>query len=268
MKRNRLTKEEQQEYEQNGYLLGLPPVFDDQQVQELNTGFETLKAMLYENEITSDIAGWHQHSKWLYDICATPQILDYVEDILGPNFFLWGSEFITKPPQSDKVVPWHQDAYYWALHPHNSVTVWLAFTEVDVDNGAMKVIPRSHKGGIIKHRIADENSILSFDLEEGSFSEDDAVSLEIRPGGISLHDDAIIHGSPANHSDRWRIGCVMRYSSTEVKADTEKNPKFRSFMMRGQDQYKHNPQGVIPTERFARPEENTRRIRKTKQDVN
>lgn len=261
MSRNRLTHEQKEFYENNGYLIELPPVFNDQEVQELNIGFNKLTAMLGQDEVPSDIIMWHRTSRWLYDICAHPQILDYVQDLLGPNFFLWGSEFITKSPNSEKVVPWHQDSYYWPLTPHNSVTVWLAFTDVDEGNAAMKVIPGTHKGGLVKHKIAYENSILSFDLEDGTFQEDSAVSLIIPAGGLSLHDDAIIHGSPANHSDRWRIGCVIRYSSTDVKCDLDVNPNFTSYLMRGEDKYQHNPAGEIPTELFARMQ-NSKRIRK------
>lgn len=258
----RLTEKEKQAYVKNGYLLGMPPIFHDHEVKELMSGYEKLTGMLMEDEVPSDIAQWHQTSRWLYDICTHPQILNYVEDILGPDFFLWASEFITKAPQTDKTVPWHQDAHYWPLTPHNTVTVWLAFGDVDTDNGAMKVIPGSHKGGLIKHEIADETSILSFQLEEGTFSEDDAASLMIPAGGMSLHDDAIIHGSPANHSDRWRIAYVIRYSSTDVKCDLSVVPTFQAYLMRGVDHFNHNPQGNVPTEAYARPEHTTKRVRK------
>jgi len=260
---NRLTDEQKRFYESEGYLSGLPVVFDEAEVKELQAVYETVVSMLHEDEIPSDIMQWHRTSKRLYDLCTHPQILDYVEGILGPDFFLWGSEFITKSPHSDRTVGWHQDAYYWALAPHNSVTVWLAFVDVDPENGAMQVIPGSHKAGLIKHQISDEQSILSFELEQGSFSAADAVTLSIPAGGMTLHDDAIVHGSQANRSDRWRIGFVIRYSSTDVKSDMERNPNFLSYMVRGTDRYGHNPQGAIPTEPFARPDY-SKRIRKTK----
>lgn len=259
----RLTEEQKKRYEQNGYLLGMPPIFNEQEVKQLSVGYEKLTELLLEEEGPSDMSQWHRTSRFLYDICTHPQILNYVEDILGPDFYLWASEFITKAPHTDKTVPWHQDAHYWPLSPHNTVTVWLAFGDVDEGNGAMKVIPGTHKGGLIKHRIANETSILSFELEDGTFSEKDAVSLKIPAGGISLHDDAIIHGSPANHSDRWRIALVLRYSSTDVKCDLSIVPMFQAYPVRGEDVYRHNPQGEVPTERYARPVHSTKRIRKT-----
>jgi ectoine hydroxylase-related dioxygenase (phytanoyl-CoA dioxygenase family) len=117
----------------------------------------------------------------------------------------------------------------------------------------MRVIPGSHASGIIRHRRSEStDSVLTLELERGSFREDTAVALVLRPGEISIHDDRIIHGSPANPSDRWRIGLTIRYSGTDVKCDLSVNPHFRSYLMRGVDRYRHNPAGVPPVEQYGR----------------
>ncbi len=67
-----------------------------------------------------------------------------------------------------------------------------------------------------------------------------------------MHDDNIIHGSPANTSDRWRTGLAIRYSGTNVKCDLSVNPFFKSYLMRGVDEFKHNPVGVIPKNEYGR----------------
>jgi hypothetical protein len=45
-----------------------------------------------------------------------PAITAYIhsiwEDILGPDFYLWGSNFFIKPPRSVSTVGWHKDIYY------------------------------------------------------------------------------------------------------------------------------------------------------------
>lgn len=255
-----LTEEQRFFYEENGYLLGMPPVFTEQYLMD---GYNKLIGMLYEDEIPSDMMNWHLTSRWIYDVATHPQILNYVEGVLGPDFYFWSSDFIIKPPFSEKIVPWHQDAEYWAISEGSSTTVWIAFGDVDEGNGAMKVIPGTHKAGVIKHKIAGDASILSFELEDGVFNEADAVSLRIPAGANSLHDDRIIHGSPANKSDRWRIACVLRYTTYEVKADLTKVPTFTTFPVRGVDRFRHNPTGTPPTEMFARPAQTTKRMRKT-----
>ena len=94
--------------------------------------------------------------------------------------------------------------------------------------------------------------ICKLELEEGTFNEADAVTINLKAGEVSLHDDNIVHGSPPNRSDRWRIGLTIRYSPTHVKCDLTKGPKFRQYMMRGVDEYKHNPYGTIPTQKYGR----------------
>jgi non-heme Fe2+,alpha-ketoglutarate-dependent halogenase len=252
MANRRLSAEQKENFNDLGYITGLD-VFDEAGVQKLNEGFEKLSTLLKPGEKHFAMNAWHQRSRWLYDVCTNSQILDYVEDLLGPSFYLWGSHFFTKAPGSMDTVAWHQDAPYWPLSPHDTATVWLAFNDVDEDNGAMKVIPRTHKQGLIKHKTSgDSNNVLGLELEDGSYNESDAVQLCLKAGQISIHDDALLHGSPANTSNRWRVGLTMRFSSTQVKCDLSKWPTFITYPVRGVDEFKYNPVGTVPTEEFAR----------------
>lgn len=241
-------------YAKNGYLLGLPRVYSSDEMQALNSELPKLLALLKPGETAKDIREWHETSKYLYDIVMNPRIHDLVEGILGPNFYCWASSFFIKEPFSKATVGWHQDAYYWPMHPHNSVTVWLAFDDVDEANGGMKIIPGSHLHGVIKHKRSQQtDSILSLELETGTFSEGDAVQFKLKAGEVSLHDDRAVHGSPANPSPRRRAGLTIRYSGTNVKNDLTINPNFKTYICRGVDEFKHNPVGAPPTERFDRP---------------
>ncbi len=249
----RLTEAQQAFYSRNGYLVGLPPVYSPSEVKELNAGLEQLLGLLRPGEDAKDIREWHETSRFLFDICTNPTILDYVEDILGADFYLWGSNFFIKPPHSASTVGWHQDTYYWPLEPKISATVWLAFEDVDEENAAMQVIPGSHKAGLLKHsRSSATDSVLTLECERGQYREDSAVSLNLKAGQVSIHDDKIVHGSPANRSARRRAGLTIRYSSTIVKCDLSVNPYFTTYLCRGTDIYRHNPVGTVPTERFGR----------------
>jgi non-heme Fe2+,alpha-ketoglutarate-dependent halogenase len=184
-------------------------------------------------------------------------ILDYVEDLLGPDFFLWGSNFFIKEPRSHSTVGWHQDAYYWPLNPHESLTVWLAFDDSTVENGAMNVIPGSHRAGLLKHvrvQRSDTDSVLMLECERGQFREDGAVDVTLKAGEVSIHDDKLVHGSPANPSDHRRAGLTLRYSRTNVKCDLSVNPHFKAYLCRGVDRYHYNPQGILPQQQYGRLE--------------
>ncbi len=250
---HRLNESQKQFYAEQGYLTGLPAVYDATGVTALNEGIQQLYQLLENGETPTEIREWHEGSQFLFDICTHPQILDYVEDILGPDFFLWASSFFTKDPHTPDIVAWHQDAYYWPLSPPESCTVWLAFSDSDRENGAMRVLPGSHRAGLIRHRKTDdENSALTLECDAGTYREEDEVYLELKAGELSLHDDKIIHGSKGNNSDRPRIGFTIRYSRTNVKCDLSVNPFFRTWHCRGVDRYNHNPRFEPPTEYYGR----------------
>ncbi|MBT5902580.1 MAG: hypothetical protein HOH58_10795 [Opitutaceae bacterium] len=128
---HRLNEDQKKFYEENGYLLGLPAIYSPEEMQEFNRELPKLMALLESEETSKDIREWHETSTYLYDICMNPKILDLVEGVLGPNFYCWASNFFIKDAKSNSTVGWHQDAYYWPMAPMRSVTVWLAFDDVD-----------------------------------------------------------------------------------------------------------------------------------------
>lgn len=253
MASNHLTVEQREFYHKNGYLLGLPRIYSTDQMHTLNSELHNLVALLKPGETTKDIREWHESSAYLFEIVMNPKILDLVESVLGPDFYCWASSFFIKEPFSKATVGWHQDAYYWPMSPHHTVTVWLAFDDVDEENGGMKIIPGSHLHGLLKHRRSQQtDSVLTLELETRSFSEAQAVQFRLKAGEISMHDDRCVHGSPANLSARRRAGLTIRYSGTDVRNDLSVNPNFKAYLCRGVDKFHYNPAGTPPKERFAR----------------
>ena len=239
----RLTNKEKQQYSEQGYVKNLP-VFSNNGALELQGLFEELSSRLPSDVDINKTNMWHKASKKFHDLCRTPQILDYVEDILGPNFVQWGGQFFHKEPHSGSVVPWHQDAQYWPLEPANAVTVWLAVFDTDKDNGAMKVVSGSHKKGAdgFKHHTNDASHlVLDQEVSEDQIDKDKVVYIDLKAGEISLHNDALLHGSDPNNSNRKRCGITMRFSPTNVKGDLNEWPFFETQLARGEDIFKFNP---------------------------
>ena len=156
---------------------------------------------------------------WLDELIRHPAILDAVEGIIGPNILAWGSSFFTKEAQDPGFVSWHQDSTYWGLDPADIVTAWVALSESTAENGAMRVIPRTHKLDQIRHRDTfAEGNLLSRGQEiEVEVDQSQARMLQLQPGEMSLHHVRLIHGSDPNPSDRRRIGFAIRYLPTHVR---------------------------------------------------
>lgn len=234
-------------YNEQGYLTGIP-VYSNEETAGLLHTYHRLRALLPLGVSTQRMDWWHGEDKELWDICTHPSILDCVESILGQDFYVWGTQFFTKEPGDGKTTPWHQDAFYWPLSPHKAVTVWLAFAESNEKNGCMRVIPGSHRAGKMRYRKSDkESDVLDMEIETGSFHIQNAASLLLKAGEISLHDDNIVHGSDANFSSSLRCGLTIRYAASEVKCDLSVWSFFKAFPVRGIDRWQHNPIGIPPS---------------------
>ena len=87
-----------------------------------------------------------KHPFWM-GLCRHPRVLDAVEAVLGPNLILIMSHLIVKRPEDGLAVEWHQDNTYWhSVEGTDVCTVWLAVDDTDLENGCMKVIPRTQQG--------------------------------------------------------------------------------------------------------------------------
>ncbi len=156
---------------------------------------------------------------WLNDLIRHRTILDPVEDVIGPNILCWGTSFFIKEPRNPGFVSWHQDSTYWGLDPADVVTAWVALTDSTAANGAMRVIPGTHKLDQIPHRDTFRAENLLSRGQEITVDVDDreAAMLELQAGEMSLHHVRLIHGSDPNPSDLRRIGFAIRYIPTTVR---------------------------------------------------
>jgi ectoine hydroxylase-related dioxygenase (phytanoyl-CoA dioxygenase family) len=82
----------------------------------------------------------------------------------------------------------------------------------------MRVIPGSHKQGLINHATVEDGSNLLRRGErvEMDVDESRAVDVVLQPGEMSLHHSTIVHGSNPNTSDEPRIGFIVRFVTNQV----------------------------------------------------
>ena len=163
---------------------------------------------------------------------------DAIEDLYGPNLLCWTTNFFIKEANNPAFVSWHQDSTYWGLDRPDVVTAWIAFTESNAANGAMGFIPGTHKKDQIPHRDTFAKNNLLTRGQEVAVEVDpkEAVTIELRPGEMSLHHVRLVHGSPPNPSDDRRIGFAIRYIPTSVKQVAGEDS---ATLVRGTDVHKH-----------------------------
>ena len=157
------------------------------------------------------------------EVAKNPDILDMVEQLIGPDFALWNSSFFAKPALGGHATPWHQDGEYWPIKPLSTCTAWIALDKATPSNGCLRVIPGSHKAQRLRkhHTNKREDITLNQELDSSEYHLDEAEYITLELGQISLHDVYLVHGSEANHSAHSRRGMTLRFMPTSSVYDRE-----------------------------------------------
>jgi chlorinating enzyme len=180
----------------------------------------------------------HLLFSWLGDLVRNDPIVDAIEDLYGPNLLCWTTNFFIKEAHNPAFVSWHQDSTYWGLDKPDVVTAWIALTPSNKANGAMGFIPGTHTKDQMPHRDTfAQNNLLTRGQEVAvEVNENDAVTIELRPGEMSLHHVRLVHGSPPNPSNDRRIGFAIRYIPTTVAQIAGDDS---ATLVRGVDEHHH-----------------------------
>ena len=180
----------------------------------------------------------HLLFSWLGDLVRNTNIVDAIEDLYGPNLLCWTTNFFIKEARNPAFVSWHQDSTYWGLDKPDVVTAWIALTPRNLSNGAMGFIPGTHTVDQLAHRDTFAKNNLLTRGQEIAVDVDDkqAVTIELKPGEMSLHHVRLVHGSPPNLSDDRRIGFAIRYLPTTVAQIAGEDS---ATLVRGVDAHHH-----------------------------
>ena len=161
------------------------------------------------------------------DLVRNEAILDAVEDVIGPDILVWGTNLFIKDPRDPAFVSWHQDSTYWGLEPPDLVTAWVALSDVPVESGAMNFIPGSHTRG------------QSLDMDERR-----AVPAPLPRGEMSLHAVRLAHASAPNETGERRIGSAIRCIPPHVR---QIEGRTSATLVRGRDAFGHFDPEPRPT---------------------
>ena len=228
-------------YNENGYYFPTR-IFSTHEAQAYRNQLETLeKQMAGVKAGNKDQLNYpHVLFRFVHDIVCNSQLLDHIEAILGPDILVWGSTFFIKEPHTKNYVSWHQDLRYWGLSDEDGeVSAWLALSDVTIKHGAMKFLPKSHKGPIFGHKdtYADDNILTRGQEADVLINDRDVVHAELEAGEVSFHHGKLLHASAPNEADDRRIGLGVQYISAHVKQNVAEHDY--AMLVRGEDRYGH-----------------------------
>ena len=222
-----LSQREIEHYHEHGYVV------PDFQVEQswLDRMRETLSALQHEHphvgldfvpspHVPDYVPGVTAYEEWLA-FAKIPAVLDAVEQLIGPDFLMWGSALFGKSGSGGKETPLHQDGEYWPIKPLASCTVWLALDDSTPENGCLRVIPGSHRSKDLFQHRRDDNECFTLNqvLDDARLPDEQVRNVTLKAGQFSIHDVFLVHGSTANLSKQRRAGMTYRYMPTTSHFD-------------------------------------------------
>ena len=135
-----------------------------------------------------------------------------VEAILGPNVEIFGNgQCLYKEPVGGHPKHLHQDSAYFEHRYQGPVGILNYVVDTDLVNGALYVVPGSHRLGQLKH--IDTFSHLG--LEEDEWPWESALPVIGNAGDSIFFNVKTVHGSKQNMSDKPRPVFINRYRRTD-----------------------------------------------------
>ena len=219
------------EYEREGFLSPIP-LLSVEEAKFYRGKLEELEGHLGGEVRRFDFS--HLFFDWAYDLAMHPVLLDYMEQLIGPEIFLQSVRIFNKPVGDPSFVTWHQDGRHSNLKSSSAPTVWIALSHSTRESGCLKVVSGSHNMGILKHseNYVEENLLTEGDIAEIIIQEEKVRHIELRPGEMSIHHVNTLHSSLPNNSKDRRLG----FSMTFISPVGEEN-SLRGIPARGKRQY-------------------------------
>jgi phytanoyl-CoA hydroxylase len=122
----------------------------------------------------------------------------------------------------------HRDFPYWeqpAEKPEALVTAWVALDDAGPDNGALEVLPGSHKLAAVPNRTSDK-PFESFEIDEDQFDTSEMRAVPVRAGGVIFFGPFLVHGSGVNRSDHDRRALLYTYQPAGLRTQLDNARKW------------------------------------------
>ena len=139
--------------------------------------------------------------------------LGIVSQLIGEGLRFNGDKLNMKSAGYGSPVEWHQD---WAFYPHTNddlLAVGIALDEMTLENGALLVVPGSHRGKLYSHH---QDGVFVGAITEPDADFSNAAPITVPAGGITIHHVRMVHGSAPNTSGKPRRLLLFQYCAMDA----------------------------------------------------
>jgi phytanoyl-CoA hydroxylase len=177
---------------------------------------------------TTKLALWYTLEDNIYSAFArSKRIAQGVEFLLGGQPCHFHTKLMQKEPKVGGAWEWHQDYGYWYhdgfLYP-DMMSVMIALTHANQENGCLQVIKGSHLIGRIEHSMTGDQKGADLNVVNEALKRLELVYVELNPGDTLFFHGNLLHRSDKNNSDHPRWSLISTFNKTGNKPYKDQNP--------------------------------------------
>lgn len=202
-------------YDELGYLHSIPVLSPDEVAYFRDAIEETCRVL--GGRVTR-LDAPHLFFRWAWDLSTHERVLDCMEQLIGPNVLLKSTRLFYKFGNTGSFVGWHQDGITEEVKAAYVPAIWLGLTPATAENGCLRVVPRSHRLGLIPHADRPNPDNLTTQGATAQVRIGEPQDVVMQAGEMSLHHPLVLHASNPNRSGESRIGFSATYSSPALTA--------------------------------------------------
>jgi ectoine hydroxylase-related dioxygenase (phytanoyl-CoA dioxygenase family) len=215
---------------ENGFTV-INNIFSEDEIEKISEviqNIDTSKETFRKSEDLFAIRQFLKEVPDVKDLIFNKNLKTIIKEIFGDNYFVVKSIYFDKPEKSNWYVAYHQDLTIsvdkkidlenfgpwttkqnqFAVQPpldilENIFTIRIHLDETDENNGALKVVPKSHAKGIYRPETIDWN------VETENI-------CNVEKGGIMIMKPLLLHGSNRTTNGKKRRVIHIEFSNKEL----------------------------------------------------
>lgn len=236
-----LTLAQIQQFKIDGYLV-LPSLIDSvelKQVRQLIKQHLSDRTLPYELEVDLQYPGApnsetsaggktirrllmaYQRSTILKSLASKPTIVNSISTILGCEHLLLNPNHhncvMTKLPEYSSETLWHRDTRYWNFSNKYLINAWIALGHELEANGAMKILPGSHRWEVNNNALDEKQFLLTQHPDNLDRLKTQRL-VNLNAGDVLLFSAHCFHAAGRNTTSKPKFSAVFTYHDKNTKA--------------------------------------------------
>jgi ectoine hydroxylase-related dioxygenase (phytanoyl-CoA dioxygenase family) len=216
--------------QKNGFTV-INNIFSDEEIKKISEVIQNIDISKETFRKSEDLFAIRQFLKEIpevNDLIFNDNIKTIIKEIFGEKYFVVKSIYFDKPEKSNWYVAYHQDLTIsvdkkaelpnfgpwttkqnqFAVQPplhilENVFTIRIHLDDTDENNGALKVVPKSHAKGIYRPETID-------------WTVETETICNVGKGGIMIMKPLILHGSNRTTNGKKRRVIHIEFSDMEL----------------------------------------------------